>query len=224
MPMPDRTVGGRVVPDRRKPISLEPLKEAAELFLEDLYPGIWQRAENDIDQLPRLLYDGVWRDHAAEITGDIHAFADLHPVDEQRTEQAIKAWSQQSASELEGEYSQSYYRTAVHVGLLAYVKQMRELRQRMHCEQGWRRIVERFNEECSGQPGYGFLGAWEKWGGLRLAYRCDQTANDACREAEKVAVERGAVTCEVCGSPGKLRRTAWRKTLCDQHAGSRHDD
>ncbi len=222
--MPDRIVGGRIVPDRRKPISMEPLQVAAEPILKERYPGIWQRAEADIDQLPRLFYDGVWRDHADEIVADINAFADLHPVADQRTDEAIKAWSQQSASELDGEYSQSYYRVAVHVGLLAYVKQMQELQQHMHCEQGWHRIVETFIDACSGQPGFGFLGAWEKWGGLRLAYRCNEAANDACREAECVAVERAAQTCEMCGLPGELRRTAWRKTLCDVHASSRHDD
>lgn len=219
--MPDRIVGGRIVPDRRKAIHMEPLQEAAEPFLKDLYPGIHKRAEVEIDQLPRLFYDGVWRDHGHEIIADIHGFADIYPADEQRTDSAIKAWSDQTARELEGEYSQSYYRVAVHVGLLAYVRHMRELRQHMHCDRGWHRIIERFNEECSGQPGYGFLGAWEKWGGLRLAYRCDQAANEGCWEAEKVAVERAAVTCEVCGLPGKLRRTAWRKTLCHQHAGGR---
>ncbi|MBX5160433.1 hypothetical protein HJB89_25445 [Rhizobium sp. NZLR8] len=222
--MPDRIVGGRIVPDRRKLLTMSPLQEAADTVLEALYPGIWRRAENDIDQLPRLFYDGVWRDHHDEIIADIHAFADLHPVDDQRTEQAIKAWSDQSAGELRGEYSQSYYRTAVHVGLLAYVKQMRELRQKMHSEEGWHRIVERFHDACSGQPGYGFLGAHEKWGGLRLAYRCDTSANDACRAAERVAVERAAVTCEMCGAPGELRWTTWRKTLCDVHAGNRYDD
>lgn len=219
--MPDRIVGDRIVPDRRKPIHMEPIQAAAEPFLNELYPGIWKRAETDIDQLPRLFYDGSWRDHSDEIIADIRAFADLHPVDEQRTEQAIKAWSDQSADELEGEYSQSYYRVAVHVGLLAYIKHMQELHKKMNCEHGWHRTVERFHDACSGLPGYGFLGANEKWGGLRLAYRCDATANEGCREAERVAVEQASVTCEVCGLPGELRQRVWRKTLCDQHAGGR---
>ncbi|TCA41727.1 hypothetical protein E0J16_34120 [Rhizobium pisi] len=219
--MPDRIVGGRIVPDRRKPFNTEPLQEVAEPILADLYPGIHKRSETDVDQLPRLLYDGVWRDHQAEIVADIYAFADFHPVDQQRTEPVIKAWSDDCGEKLEGEYLQSYYRTAVHVGLLAYVRHMRELRTKMNCEQGWHRTVERFHDACSGLLGYGFLGAHEKWGGLRLTYRCDQTANEACREAERVAVERAAQTCEVCGLPGELRQSAWRKTLCDFHARSR---
>ncbi|TAV14748.1 hypothetical protein [Rhizobium ruizarguesonis] len=220
--MPDRIVGDQIVPDRRKPVHMSPLQEAAEPVLKELYPGIWRRAEADIDQLWRLMYDGVWRDHGDEIAADIYAFADFHPVAEQRTDEAIKAWSDDCGEKLEGEYSQSYYRVAVHVGLLAYVKQMRELRQRMHCEHGWHRIIEKFIDACSGQPGFGFVSAGEKWGGLSLVYRCDQAGG--CREAERVAVERAAVTCEKCGSPGELRRTAWQKTLCDLHAGSRHDD
>ncbi|WP_105432744.1 hypothetical protein [Neorhizobium sp. T6_25] len=221
--MPNRMVGDRIVPDRRKPISLEPLQEAAEPLLLQLYPGIYTRAEVDIDQIWRLFYDGVWREHGDEIIADIHGFADIYPADEQRTDGVIKAWAADCGEKLEGEYSQSYYRVAVEVGLLAYVKQMRELQQRMHCEQGWNRLIERFHAACIGQPGYGFLGAHEKWGGLRITYRCAKAANKGCREAEQVAVEQAAVTCEVCGSPGELRRTAWRKTLCDRHFRSRHD-
>ncbi|WP_288430145.1 hypothetical protein [uncultured Agrobacterium sp.] len=222
--MPDRIVGGKVILDQRKSISIEPIKEAAEPFLQRLYPGIWQQAESDIDQILRLMYDGVWRDYCDEIEADIHAFVDSHPVDEHRTEPAIKAWSQQCGEKLEGEYSQSYYRVAVHVGLVAYVNQMRELRRKMSCDQGWHRIVERFHDACALSTGFGFLGAHEKWGGLRITYRCDQVATEACREAERVAIEHAAVTCETCGQPGKLRQTAWRKTLCDEHAGSRYND
>lgn len=221
--MTDRVVGGKVIPDRRNSISMEPIQILAEPILEELYPGIDKRAEADIDQMSRLMYDGVWRDHSNEIAADIHAFADSHMTDEHRTDDAIKAWSEQCAAELDGEYSQSYYRVAVRVGLLAYVKYAREIRTKMNCGQGWSRIVERFHDDCHRQPGYGLLGAHEKWGGLRLAYRCNDTANHACREAERVAVEQAAVTCEVCGLPGKLRQTAWRKTLCDEHAGSCYD-
>lgn len=221
--MPDRIVGDRTIHDRRKTIAMEPIQTLAEPVLQELYPGIWRRSETDIDQMPRLFYDGAWRDYADGIMADIRAFADFHPVDDQRTDEAIKAWSRQCADELDGEYSQSYYRVAVHVGLLAYVRHMRELRQHIHCEQGWHRIVERFHDACSGLRGYGFLGTHEKWGGLRFTYRCDDEANQACREAELIAGERASVTCEVCGSPGELRWTAWRKTLCDQHARSRDE-
>lgn len=41
---------------------------------------------------------------------------------------------------------------------------------------------------------------------------------DLIAEAEK----KSAVTCEVCGEPGELRRGGWLKTLCDKHAEERH--
>ncbi|WP_086156260.1 hypothetical protein [Rhizobium sp. Kim5] len=222
--MPDRIVSGRAVPDRRKPIKMEPLQALAEPVLKELYPVIWRRSEADIDQMPRLMYDGAWRDHTADITSDIYAFADFHSVDDQRTDEAIKAWSQRCAAELEGEYSQSYFRTAVHAGLLAYVRHMRELREKMTCDAGWHRIVERFHDACSGIEGYGLISASEKWGMLSLSYRCDPIAREACRAAEKVAIEAASRTCERCGRPGVLRTGGWRKTLCDEHARGRYDD
>ncbi|MGO7353847.1 hypothetical protein ACCS66_03825 [Rhizobium ruizarguesonis] len=222
--MPDRIVGGRVVPDRRKPLYMEPLQAIAEHALKELYPGVWKRAEADIDQLPRLMYDGVWRDHANEITADVHAFADFHPVDEQRTEPAIKTWSQQSAGELAGDYDQEYYGIAVHVGLLGYVQHMRELRRKVNCGPGWHRIIELFHDACSGVVGYGFISAGEKWGGLHLVYRCEPAGEETCREAERVATEAASHTCEKCGLAGELRRTGWRKTLCDRHWLERKSD
>ncbi|TAY50970.1 hypothetical protein [Rhizobium leguminosarum] len=222
--MPDRIVGRRVVPDRRKPLYMEPLQAIAEHALKELYSGVWKRAEADIDQLPRLMYDGVWRDHANEITADVHAFADFHPVDEQRTEPAIKTWSQQSAGELAGDYDQEYYSIAVHVGLLGYVQHMRELRRKMNCGSGWHRIIEHFHDACSGVVGYGFIGASEKWGMLSLSYRCDPAGVEACRAAEKLAVEASQRTCEKCGKPGRTRTGGWKKTLCDDHARGRYND
>ncbi|UFW65817.1 hypothetical protein RlegWSM1455_07280 [Rhizobium laguerreae] len=64
----------------------------------------------------------------------------------------------------------SYYRIAVHVGLLAYTAHMRELRTKMNCEHGWHRIVERFHYACSGVVGYGFIGASEKWGMIAASH------------------------------------------------------
>ncbi|MBA9034314.1 hypothetical protein [Rhizobium leguminosarum] len=219
--MPDRIVGGQSVRDRQKPLRMEPIQAIAEPLLKELYPGIWKRAEADLDQIPRLFYEGVWREHADEIMADIYAFADFHPVDEQRTDGAIKAWSQECAAELEGDYDQEYYRIAVQVGLLAYVNHMRELRTKVNCDIGWHRIAERFNDACSSVVGYGFISAGEKWGMLSLSYRCDPAGVETCRAAERVAVEASQRTCELCGRPGELRPGGWRKTLCDLHAAGR---
>jgi len=222
--MPDRIVGDRIIHDRRQPLRMEPLQTLAEPVLEELYPGISRTADADIDQLLRLFYEGAWREHSDEIVAEIQAFADFHPVDDQRTDEAIKAWAHQCGAELAGDYSQSYYRVAVHVGLAAYVQHMRALRAKMTCDVGWHQLVERFHFACSSQFGYGFLNAGEKWGGLSLSYKCDPAGEVTCRTAEKVAVDASLNTCEKCGQPGCLQTGGWKKTLCDQHVAGRYDD
>ncbi|ANP84458.1 hypothetical protein [Rhizobium leguminosarum] len=221
--MPERIVGGRVVPDRRKVYRMEPIQVIAEPFLKELYPRVARRPEVEGDIEPwRHEYDKVWHNHGEKIVDDIHAFADVHPVDEQRAGGAIKHWAYGCGEQFGVHHTdvhgdRSYYCIAVHVGLLAYTAHMRELRTRMYCEHGWHRVIERFHDACSGQPGYGFISASEKWGGLNLVYRCDPAAQEHCREAERVAIERASHICEKCGLAGELRRSAWRKTLCDRH-------
>ncbi|NEI64961.1 hypothetical protein [Rhizobium leguminosarum] len=221
--MPDRIVGGRVVPDRRSQYHMEPIQAIAEPVLKELYPRVARRPSNDDEIQPwRICYDEIWRDHADDIVDDIHAFADVHPVDEQRTDGAIKYWAYGCGEQFGNHHTdmhgdRSYYCIAVHVGLLAYTAHMRALRTRMYCEHGWYRVIERFHDACSGQPGYGFISASEKWGGLNLVYRCDPAVQERCREAERVAIGRASHTCEVCGLAGELRMLAWRKTLCDEH-------
>ncbi|MGO6883050.1 hypothetical protein ACCS44_29820 [Rhizobium ruizarguesonis] len=220
--MTDRIVGGRVVPDRRTACRMEPIQALAEPFLQELYPRVARRPDDDEVQPWLICYDRIWRGQHDKIIGDIHAFADFHPVDEQRSDGAIKTWSDGCGEHLGDHHTDIYgdrwyYRIAVHVGLLAYVRHMRDLRVRMYCEHGWHRIIERFHYACSGLPSYGFVSASEKWGGLHLVYRCDHAAKERCREAERVAVERASHTCEKCGLAGELRRENWRKTLCDRH-------
>jgi hypothetical protein len=55
----------------------------------------------------------------------------------------------------------------------------------------------------------------EKFGTLRFYY---WGGDDYCRGVESMAESMSAVTCEVCGSPGKLRNGGWIQTLCDEHA------
>lgn len=215
--MTDRKVGGLTVKDRRPAFHMEDIQALAELHLERLYPGIYRRADKAIDEIIRQLYDAGWREYRAEIIADIRAYADLHPADQQRSERSIKDWSAHCGGFLEDDYGQSYYRVAVHVGLLGYVTQMRELRQHMHCEHGWHRIIERFVDSCGSQPSFGFIEAGEKWGSLSLTYRCDEASQEICRPAEKIVVERSLETCEICGLVGHLRKFSWWKTLCDRH-------
>ena len=62
----------------------------------------------------------------------------------------------------------------------------------------------------------------EKFGTLRFYYL---GGDDYCRGIESMAESMSAVTCEVCGSPGKLRKGGWVQTLCDEHAKeTRYED
>ena len=55
----------------------------------------------------------------------------------------------------------------------------------------------------------------EKLGALRV-YLAE--ADDSMSAIIARAEERSAVTCEVCGAPGKLRTGSWLRTRCDAHA------
>ena len=55
----------------------------------------------------------------------------------------------------------------------------------------------------------------EKFGELRFYY---YGGDDYCSGVESMAESMSAVTCEVCGSSGKLRGGGWVRTLCDEHA------
>jgi hypothetical protein len=55
----------------------------------------------------------------------------------------------------------------------------------------------------------------EKFGELRFYY---YGGDDYCSGVESMAESMSAVTCEVCGSSGKLRNGGWIRTLCDEHA------
>jgi hypothetical protein len=54
----------------------------------------------------------------------------------------------------------------------------------------------------------------EKWGTLRFYMTASTDEMDVLiREAEK----QSAVTCEVCGKPGKLYPGGWYYTACEEH-------
>ncbi|MBY3363788.1 hypothetical protein [Rhizobium laguerreae] len=91
-------------------------------------------------------------------------------------------------------------------------------------EEGWNSIVHQFLDAVRDQPGFLFKSAGEKWSALELRYDCDPAGLEACRAADKEAVEASQRTCEKCGQPGRPRTGGWRKTLCDDHARGRYDD
>lgn len=201
--------------ERRSKILIGGADVLGERYLQEWHPGISR------DDFMRQLYESE-RDHSRDlIRRDVDTFADLHPVDGQRTHEAIKAWAANAGSHLDGQYGQDYYRIAVRITIAVYVDQMRAFRQRMSCEHGWHRTIERFIDACEGQPGFSFWSAREKWGVLSLSYACDPAVRATVREAERQAAEEASRKCEICGRPGKLRKFHWRKTLCDEHAVDR---
>lgn len=56
----------------------------------------------------------------------------------------------------------------------------------------------------------------EKFGGLRFYY---SGGDDYIRGVVDMAEEMSYVTCETCGSPGRLRGKHWVRTVCDTHGG-----
>lgn len=60
----------------------------------------------------------------------------------------------------------------------------------------------------------------EKFGTLRFYYA---GGDDTVAGMVSMAETMSACTCEVCGNPGKIRRTGWYQTLCDTHAGVQND-
>ena len=55
----------------------------------------------------------------------------------------------------------------------------------------------------------------EKFGTLRFYFH---DGDDYIRGAAAFAEDMSALTCEVCGHPGKARGGGWIKTLCELHA------
>lgn len=54
----------------------------------------------------------------------------------------------------------------------------------------------------------------EKFGTLSFY---TEGGDDYTRGVESLAESMSAVTCEICGSPGKIRGSSWLYTACDQH-------
>ncbi|MBX3576275.1 MAG: hypothetical protein KF723_03630 [Rhizobiaceae bacterium] len=96
------------------------------------------------------------------------------------------------------------------------------------CEAGWLPLVERFLTEAKASlpEGTRLVGvqARQKWALLSLSCRVEPTPQDLKTYAGILAAEARASlesrrTCEVCGQPGRLRRTTerWLMTRCDEH-------
>ena len=89
------------------------------------------------------------------------------------------------------------------------------------CDDGWFDLVDELARKLQAAADSGRIAqpiaeqVKEKFGELRF-YLSEMTPG--ARELIDEAGERSAVTCEVCGAPGVLRRQRGVQTLCDLHA------
>lgn len=90
------------------------------------------------------------------------------------------------------------------------------------CGDGWYNIIDCLAQsiclaiEGEKELGYSFYVTQvkEKYGTLRFYMSCEtDRISDLIRFAEGLS----AVTCEVCGSPGRLNKGSWREVRCESH-------
>jgi len=87
------------------------------------------------------------------------------------------------------------------------------------CNEGWDGIIEEFIEKAKGEllaNNIKISLIKQKMGFLDI-YFTDYT--DKLRVLSAELSERGLVTCEVCGAPGKRRGGSWIQILCGEHYG-----
>jgi len=91
----------------------------------------------------------------------------------------------------------------------------------IECGDGWYNIIDKLCEKLSKYPQVEAAQIKEKFGSLRFYIDAPGIEKEHVKEIYKIIEEAEIMslgTCEVCGSPGRLRRRSWLKTLCDTHA------
>ena len=92
------------------------------------------------------------------------------------------------------------------------------------CDDGWYNIIDAVCAQIENRERNNNSVEWlsvfatqvkEKYGTLRFYY---VGGDDFIDGVVAMAEAMSAVTCEVCGAPGRLREGGWLKTLCDEHA------
>ena len=85
------------------------------------------------------------------------------------------------------------------------------------CDDGWFELIKKLSEKLE-PMGAVAVQVKEKYGTLRFyAHNTTEEALDLIEEAE----DKTEKICEKCGSPGKLRKGGWLRTLCDSCQDSR---
>lgn len=80
----------------------------------------------------------------------------------------------------------------------------------------WQSAAERI-EEAGVPNGFRTVDTKEKFATLRWLAHADEPSDIVCEIIDVTEQISGAV-CEMCGALGSLRKGAWYKTLCEQHA------
>lgn len=94
----------------------------------------------------------------------------------------------------------------------------------IECGEGWYTIIETCTKEildvCSlaGVKLPTVVQIKEKFASLRYyVHGVDPRISDQVMAIINKAEEQSRKTCEICGKPGKVRKTTWVQTLCDEH-------
>lgn len=222
-----------------------------EALLREWKPG-WFAFESapertDLDDLFLQLFKGTQRNHAVQIQEWAQAFLDLHPVADQRTMEAVKAWADRIEwpdQEYGAEYVALACRIAVTIAiedqaqdatitavqdriygrqkeLAIYDGDLEKARRFYRVDAGWHPILDELVIGLSKIPTAGFFSAGQKWGGLKVAFVCDDDFRQEAEAITEIACQKAEITCEICGEAGVIRKQGWWKVLCDQHQDMR---
>src|SRR5580693_361247 len=85
------------------------------------------------------------------------------------------------------------------------------------CGPGWSKLIDPLIAKAN-ELGATVDQIKEKFGGLRFYFTPGTADTDELEEMIERAEIESMVTCEMCGKPGKLARSAtWLKVLCSDH-------
>ena len=219
------------------------MTDREEQLLREWHPAWFADSGRPIDQLSLAIFRSAQKNFAAEIRAWSKAFLDFHPVDEQRTPEAVQAWSNQIQVEecYHPEMVAEACRLAVTIqaeddrkqgmidatrqrmeerlkALAIYDGDVEKARQFYHVGEGWWPILDEVVRAYGQIEGVGFLRAGTKWASLRVEAIVPEEARKAVKAINQEADDRARHTCEICGKPGELRTRGWHKILCPEHA------
>jgi len=83
------------------------------------------------------------------------------------------------------------------------------------CGDGWYSILEELCEKVSKFPGFKFDQVKEKFGELRIYFKCNEEYDEEAQKAVDEAEIKSTTVCETCGEKGSRQNTnGWLTTEC----------